>query len=35
MKPSKLGLGNGTLLNGDVHTVLLQPEGECDNACEA
>jgi probable HAF family extracellular repeat protein len=28
-----VGLGN--LLNGDVHVVLIQPVGDCDDACEA
>ncbi len=26
--------GNGVLLNGDVHVVLLVPDGDCDDACE-
>jgi probable HAF family extracellular repeat protein len=28
-------VGNGTMLNGDVHAVLLKPDGDCDTACEA
>jgi probable HAF family extracellular repeat protein len=28
-------VGNGTLLNGDVHAVLMKPDGDCDTDCEA
>jgi probable HAF family extracellular repeat protein len=28
-------VGNGTLLNGNVHAVLLKPDGDCDGDCEA
>jgi probable HAF family extracellular repeat protein len=28
-------LGNGTLLNGEFHAVLLEPDGPCDSSCEA
>lgn len=28
-------IGNGTLLNGDVHAVLLEPDGECNSDYEA
>jgi len=28
-------VGNGTLLNGDVHAVLIKPNGDCDSDCEA
>ena len=27
-------VGNGTLTNGDVHAVLLKPDGPCDRDCE-
>ena len=27
-------VGNGTLFNGDVHAVLLKPDGPCDDDCE-
>jgi probable HAF family extracellular repeat protein len=27
--------GNGTLANGDAHAVVLSPDSECDDACEA
>ena len=27
-------IGNGILLNGDVHAVLLKPDGDCDRGCE-
>lgn len=27
--------GNGTLANGDAHAVVLTPDSECDDACEA
>ncbi len=28
-------VGNGTIANGDVHAVLLQPDGPCNSDCEA
>jgi probable HAF family extracellular repeat protein len=28
-------IGNGTLLNGDVHAVLIQPDGNCYSVCQA
>jgi probable HAF family extracellular repeat protein len=28
-------VGNGTLTNGNVHAVLLEPDGPCDSGCEA
>ncbi len=28
-------VGNGTLSNGDVHAVVLEPDGPCDSGCEA
>ena len=27
--------GNGVFPNGDVHVVLLVPDGDCDDACDA
>ena len=27
-------LGNGILLNGDMHAVVLKPDGDCDESCE-